>query len=143
MVSYSRRQKSGHFTCYLNRTYHVLLTEKQQPLALLLCHCYCGGMARNTNNLRSLRNIIAEAHDILRTTILPEQRSQRAYELLTAAVHLADNLLEESPAAALGAKGGKITRQTRQRILPADRCQAQNPRWREANEGGQARLITW
>ncbi len=109
MVSYSRRQKSGHFTCYLNRTYHVLLTEKQQPLALLLCHCYCGGMARNTNNLRSLRNIIAEAHDILRTTILPEQRSQRAYELLTAAVHLADNLLEESPAAALGAKGGKIT----------------------------------
>src|SRR5271166_2433829 len=26
MVSYSRRPQSGHFTCYLNRTYHVLLT---------------------------------------------------------------------------------------------------------------------
>jgi hypothetical protein len=53
--------------------------------------------------------MISEAHDILRTTILPEQRSQRAYELLTAAMHLADDLLEESPAATLGKKGGKIT----------------------------------
>ena len=53
--------------------------------------------------------MIAEAHDILRTTALPEARSQRAYELLTAAVHLADNLLEVSPAAALGSKGGKAT----------------------------------
>jgi hypothetical protein len=26
MVSYSRRQQSGQITCYLNRTYHVLLT---------------------------------------------------------------------------------------------------------------------
>jgi len=26
MVSYSRRPQSGHFTCYLNRTYHVLPT---------------------------------------------------------------------------------------------------------------------
>jgi hypothetical protein len=26
MVSYSRRPQSGHITCYLNRTYHVLLT---------------------------------------------------------------------------------------------------------------------
>lgn len=26
MVSYSRRRKSGQITCYLNRTYHVLLT---------------------------------------------------------------------------------------------------------------------
>lgn len=53
--------------------------------------------------------MIGEAHDILRTTVLPEQRSQRAYDLLTAALHLADNLLEESPAAILGAKGGKQT----------------------------------
>src|ERR1017187_6765235 len=30
MVSYSRRPKSGQIMCYLNRTYHVLLT----PLAL-------------------------------------------------------------------------------------------------------------
>jgi hypothetical protein len=66
-------------------------------------------MARKQNDLKALRKMIGEAHDILRTTILPEERSQRAYELLTAAVHLADTLLEESPAATLGAKGGKET----------------------------------
>ena len=27
MVSHSRRLKSGQITCYLNRTYHVLLTH--------------------------------------------------------------------------------------------------------------------
>ena len=26
MISYPRRPKSGHITCYLNRTYHVLPT---------------------------------------------------------------------------------------------------------------------
>ena len=66
-------------------------------------------MARKQNDLKALRKMIGEAHDILRTTILPEERSQRAYELLTAAVNLADNLLEESPAATLGAQGGKQT----------------------------------
>jgi len=40
--------------------------------------------------------MIREAHVVLRTTTLLEQRSQRAYDLLTAAVHLGDNLLEES-----------------------------------------------
>jgi hypothetical protein len=65
-------------------------------------------MARR-NDLRSLRNLIAEAQTLLTTTTLPEGRSQRAHELLTAAVHLADNLLEQSPAATLGAKGGKAT----------------------------------
>jgi hypothetical protein len=65
-------------------------------------------MARK-NDLKALVKMIDEAHDILRTTILPEERSQRAYDLLTAALHLADNLLEESPAATLGAKGGKVT----------------------------------
>ena len=65
-------------------------------------------MARK-NDLKALRKMIGEAHDILRTVILPEQRSQRAYDLLTAALSLADNLLEESPAAVLGAKGGKET----------------------------------
>ena len=63
------------------------------------------------NDLKALRQMISEAHDILRTTTLPEQRSQRAYDLLTAAVHLADALLEESPAAVLGEKGGKVTAQ--------------------------------
>ena len=65
-------------------------------------------MARR-NDLRSLRNMIAEAHDILRTTTLPESRSELAYELLIAALSLADNLLEQSPAAVLGKKGGKET----------------------------------
>ena len=66
-------------------------------------------MARKQNDLRALRQMIGESHDILRTTTLPQGRSQRAYDLLTAAVHLADTLLEESPAAVLGAKGGKQT----------------------------------
>jgi hypothetical protein len=61
------------------------------------------------NDLRSLRNLIAEAQNLLTTTNLPEGRSQRAHELLTAAVHLADDLLEQSPAAMLGARGGKAT----------------------------------
>lgn len=61
------------------------------------------------NDLRALRNLIGEAQTLLMTTILPEGRSQRAAELLTTAVHLADDLLEESPAATLGAKGGKAT----------------------------------
>jgi hypothetical protein len=61
------------------------------------------------NDLRSLRNLISEAQTLLMTTTLPEGRSQRANELLTAAVHLADDLLQESPAATLGAKGGKQT----------------------------------
>jgi len=28
MVSYPRRLPSGHITCYLNRTYHVLTTRE-------------------------------------------------------------------------------------------------------------------
>jgi hypothetical protein len=61
------------------------------------------------NDLRSLRNLIAEAQTLLATTNLPEGRSQRANELLTAALHLADDLLGQSPAVTLGAKGGKAT----------------------------------
>lgn len=66
-------------------------------------------MTAKRNDLKALRNLILEAHDILRTTTLPEKRSERAYELLTAALHLADNLLAVSPAAAMGKKGGKKT----------------------------------
>jgi len=53
--------------------------------------------------------MIAEAHDILATAKLPESRSERAYELLTAAVSLADHPLTVPPAAILGQKGGKQT----------------------------------
>jgi hypothetical protein len=66
-------------------------------------------MTPRKNDLRALRNMIDEAHRLLATTTLPEGRSERAYELLTAAVHLADDLLAQSPAAELGKKGGKIT----------------------------------
>jgi len=66
-------------------------------------------MTPKRNDLKSLRSLISEAQSLLTTTELPEGRSQRAHELLTAAVALADDLLQESPAATLGAKGGKTT----------------------------------
>ena len=56
-------------------------------------------------------NLISEARNILSTTTLPEGRSERACELLSAAVRLADDLLSVSPAAALGKKGGTKTAQ--------------------------------
>ena len=65
-------------------------------------------MARK-NDLKTLRNLIAAAHDIIKTTPLPEGRSEKVYELLTTAVHVVDSLLEVSPAATLGKKGGKTT----------------------------------
>ena len=54
--------------------------------------------------------MIGEAHDLLRTTNLPEERSQRAYELLTASMHLADALLEESPLLRLARRAGRKPR---------------------------------
>lgn len=66
-------------------------------------------MTPRKNDLKALRNMIGEAYDILRTTKLPEARSERVYELLTAAGQLADHLLKESPAATLGSKGGRAT----------------------------------
>lgn len=66
-------------------------------------------MARSRNDLKALRNLIAEARRILATTTLPEGRAERAHELLKAAVFLADHLLEQSPAVALGKKGGAVT----------------------------------
>lgn len=66
-------------------------------------------MARKNNDMKALRDMISEAHDILRTVELPEERSKRAYELLSASLHLANHLLEASPAATLGAKGGTET----------------------------------
>lgn len=66
-------------------------------------------MGKNRNDLRALKNLIEEAQKILATTKLPEARSERAYELLTAALNLADHLMQQSPAVILGAKGGKET----------------------------------
>jgi hypothetical protein len=59
-------------------------------------------------DLKALRNMIAEADTILSTT-QPQGRAERAHELLSTAVKLADHLLTEKPAAVLGAKGGKKT----------------------------------
>jgi hypothetical protein len=61
--------------------------------------------------LSALRNLIAEAENLLATRTLPERRSQRALELLRAALALADDLSSQSakPAATLGAKGGAKT----------------------------------
>ena len=66
-------------------------------------------MPSSNADLKALRNLIAEAETMLATTILPEGRAERARELLNAAVRLADDLLKDSPAATLGAKGGKKT----------------------------------
>ena len=52
--------------------------------------------------------MIAEAQHILATTKLPEDRSQRACELPTAAGSLTDDLLEQSPAAVLGKNVGRV-----------------------------------
>jgi 3',5'-cyclic AMP phosphodiesterase CpdA len=43
---------------------------------------------RKQNDLNALSKIIGEAHHLLRLTTLPEERSKRAYEFLTAAIHL-------------------------------------------------------
>jgi|WetSurMetagenome_2_1015567.scaffolds.fasta_scaffold1455490_1 hypothetical protein len=66
-------------------------------------------MAKQKTDLKALRNIISEAELILSTTVLPEGRSQRARELLKAAVALTDDLLAVKPAAVLGARGGNTT----------------------------------
>jgi len=66
-------------------------------------------MAKPKTDLRALRNLISEAELILSTTVLPEGRSERARELLKAAVALTDHLISIKPAAILGAKGGKTT----------------------------------
>jgi hypothetical protein len=62
-------------------------------------------------DLKALRNLVSQADKLLSTTILPEGRSERAHELLGAAIALADALLESpaDPAAILGAKGGRKT----------------------------------
>lgn len=60
-------------------------------------------------DLHALRNLIDEAHLLLDTTELPEGRAKRAHELLTSALSLADVLIETSPAASLGKRGGLKT----------------------------------
>lgn len=68
-------------------------------------------MVSKNPDMKALREMIGEAHDVVRTVVLPDNRSRRLYELLSAALQLADHLLETSAAASLGAKGGKVTAQ--------------------------------
>lgn len=65
-------------------------------------------MARQAS-LKALRNLISEAEKIVATNPMPQGRTERAGELLRAAIALADDLLATRPAAVLGAKGGKAT----------------------------------
>ena len=53
--------------------------------------------------------MIEEAHAILTNITLPQGRTGRARELLSASVKLADDLIAVKPAAVLGAKGGTET----------------------------------
>lgn len=68
----------------------------------------------NRRELSALRKLISETDHILATTDMPENRTARCRELLSAALALADDLLAQAkmPAAAmLGAKGGSVTAQ--------------------------------
>jgi len=62
--------------------------------------------------LQALKNLLSETDLILSTTNLPENRTARCRELLSAALALTDDLLKQervSPAAILGHKGGSTT----------------------------------
>jgi hypothetical protein len=59
--------------------------------------------------LEALRSLIQQSHELLEPLDLPEGRGARARELLSAAIALADDLVNTKPAATLGAKGGSST----------------------------------
>jgi hypothetical protein len=67
----------------------------------------------NRSELQALKNLISETDLILSTTApLPENRTPRCRELLSAALALTDDLLKQeqvAPALALGHKGGSTT----------------------------------
>ncbi|MGA2475170.1 MAG: hypothetical protein ABSF73_00975 [Terriglobia bacterium] len=69
----------------------------------------------NRTELQALKNILSETDLILSTTTpLPENRTPRCRELLSAALALTDDLLKQeqvAPAVALGHKGGSATSQ--------------------------------
>jgi hypothetical protein len=69
----------------------------------------------NRASIEALKNMLSEVDLILSTTDpLPENRTPRCRELLTAALALTDDLTKqggESPSVALGHKGGSTTSQ--------------------------------
>src|SRR6185437_5933373 len=60
-------------------------------------------------SLESVRNLVLAARETIDPATIPICRAERAHELLNPATHLIDDLLAQSPAATLGAKGGKAT----------------------------------
>lgn len=68
-------------------------------------------MASNKNQLATLKRLLTETDLILSTTPLPENRTARCQELLSTAIALTDDLIQQAktPAVVLGRKGGKIT----------------------------------
>lgn len=67
----------------------------------------------NRASIEALKNLLSEVDVILSTTTpLPENRTPRCRELLSAALALADDLAKqgkESPGVTLGRKGGSAT----------------------------------
>ena len=61
--------------------------------------------------MKALYALIFEARTTIDAAKLPQGRSARAVELLTAALALAEDLIKTKPAATLGAKGGAKTAQ--------------------------------
>jgi hypothetical protein len=59
-------------------------------------------------DLLALRKMVVEAEKTI-AAAEPNDHTRRANELLSAASRLADSLIETSPAAVIGAKGGKST----------------------------------
>lgn len=69
-------------------------------------------MASNRTELRSLKNMLAQADHILETApALPQNRTAACRELLQAALALTNDLLKQSitTAAIMGRKGGSTT----------------------------------
>jgi hypothetical protein len=69
-------------------------------------------MPSDRNSLKALKNLISEVDLILETTPLPQNRTARSRELLSAALALTEDLLKQdhlTPAAILGHKGGSAT----------------------------------
>ena len=66
-------------------------------------------------DVRTLRNVLTEAHVVLTGIKLPEGRAERCRELVDTALTIADHLQDkrplrvQNPAAALGRVGGKKT----------------------------------
>ena len=63
-------------------------------------------------DLRALRNLIDEAHAVVSTADLPQNRAKRALQLLASALALTDDLITNpAGASSLGKRGGDKTAQ--------------------------------